>query len=311
MIIKQNPDVIVLRFGSRFRYVQKLKKDFPQLKICIEYNASIFDEWLGCIPGRSLWRREEIRQLGFADSISVVSKYLCRSLLSKSPLLKDKIFVNPNGADTEMFKPLGKIVRTESRLEMGIPDDAVVLGYVGGMESIRRIPEIVSRVAELRRSGLDKIFLVLIGAGQDLEAVLQAIDNYPDLENWVYCSRCWEPHQRIPSLMAAFDMVIFSDFYPYSSPLKIFEYMSYALPIVGPDISAVTDFLDDENMPFLFHRDGSNFDEVVRHVYNNLGLCRAKALRNRDLVKQKYTWAANVSRFVDAINVASSARYKL
>jgi glycosyltransferase involved in cell wall biosynthesis len=138
VIREERPDALVLRIGGMFRFMQRLRRDFPDLKICIEFNATGFDESKEWIPWRNRWRREEAHQFGFADSICVVSGYLQRYLVSLNPTLAERITVNPNGVDMELFKPLGADIRRESRQEMKIPDEAVVLGYVGGMESFRR-----------------------------------------------------------------------------------------------------------------------------------------------------------------------------
>jgi len=301
-IKREGHDAIVLRIGEFFRFMERLRNDFPQMKICIEFNATSFDESLEWIPGRELWRREEARQLCYADSISVVSQYLRNYLITLNPSLGDIAFVNPNGVDTDIFKPLDATTRSAVRMELGIPTDAVVFGYIGGMESFRRLPQVVAQFAALRRSGLDRMFLVLIGTGQDIEEVLHTIDKESsDLTDWVYCSSSWVQHERVPSLMAAFDVGFFPFSNPYVSPLKIFEYLSCALPVIGPDIPGVSDMFDKNCLPFLIRQDGSNFEQVVHYVYDNLKSCRIMAQCGRVLVEREYTWHENASKIVKAI----------
>lgn len=302
VIQTERPDAIILRVGSMFRFTQRLRKDFPNLKIFIEFNASGFDETKTWILGRKIWRREEARQFGFADSVFVVSEYLRKYLLSLNPLLQGRIIVNPNGVDPEKFRPLGERVRLESRKELGVPEGSVVLGYVGGMESFRRLPEVVYQVAELRRCGMDRLFLVIIGTGHDKEKVSEAIsDCYDDLSGWVYCSNRWVEHEHIPYLMAAFDIGIFPYSNLYGSPQKLVEYMSCALPIIGPDVPAVASQFDRKLLPFLVRQDGTNFRQTVRHLYDNIEVFKVKAWKTRKLVNREFTWEANASRVVNAI----------
>jgi glycosyltransferase involved in cell wall biosynthesis len=302
VIRKEHPDAIVLRIGGMFRFIQRLRRDFPDLKICIEFNATGFDESKTWIPWRNRWRREEARQFGFADSVCVVSGYLQRYLVSLNLTLAERITVNPNGVDVELFKPLGEEVRLESRREMGIPDNAVAFGYVGGMESFRRLPEVVRQVAALRRGGMDRLFLVIVGTGTEKEAVSDALSECDkDLGGWVYSSNQWVEHNCVPYLMAAFDAGFIPYTSPYCSPLKITEYMSFGLPVVCPDIPGVTETFDREYLPFLVRQDGGNFEEVVRHVYENIKDCKATALRSRGMIQREFTWDANAAIVVDEI----------
>lgn len=293
---------MVLRIGGMFRFIRRLRRDFPNLKICIEFNATGFDEIKTWIPRVEFWRREEARQFGFADCICVVSNYLRRYLLSLNPALHDRIIVNPNGVDPELFKPLGEDIRAKSRKELNIPDSAVVFGYVGGTESFRRLPEVVRQMADLRRRELDRLFLVLIGTSTDSEAVSEAISECSaDLPRWIVWSNRWVEHERIPYLMAAFDVGIFPYSNPYGAPQKIVEYMSCGLPLIGPDVPAVTEQFPREYLPFLATQNGSNFEQLIRHLYANHKSCRTMALRARELVKREFTWVANAARVVNAI----------
>lgn len=305
-IEKEKPHAVVLRIGNSFRMIQKLRRAFPNLIICIEFNSTGFDEIASWVPARLIWRREEARQFGFADSIFVVSEYLKRYLLSLNPALRGRIFVNPNGVDPEMFKPLGQEARVQSRNELGIPEDAMVLGYVGGMETFRRLPEAVCQVAALRRSGLNRLFLVIIGTGHDSDRVADAIAGCEeDLRGWIYASNRWVAHEDIPYLMAAFDVGFFPYSNPYGSPLKITEYLSCGLPVIGPDTPGVTEQIDRKHLPYLVKQDGSNFAEVVRHVHHNLETCKAAAIGSRMIVQRELTWATNAARVVKAIHSVS------
>jgi len=294
---KQKPDVLVLRIGNKFRYIKLLRRKFPHIKICIEFNSTDFDEIRDRILGRDYWRHEEARQLSYADSICTVSQYLRNYLISLNPSLASKTFVNHNGVDPNIFKPANIIMGSNIRIKMGIPSDAVVFGYIGGMESFRQLPRVVAQFAGMKRTGMDRIFLLLIGTGQDIDEVLHIIEKESvDLTNWVYCSQTWIKHEQVPAYISVFDVAIFPYSNPYGSPQKIFEYLSSAIPVIGPDVPAVTEIFDENILPFLIKQDGSNFEQVFKYVYENYKECKELAHRGRDLVQREYTWQANASR---------------
>jgi glycosyltransferase involved in cell wall biosynthesis len=301
-LTRERIDTAVLRLETRFRYIGRLKRDHPELRLCVEYNDSPFDERLKGTPGERFWRREEVRQLGKADCVSVVTEYLRRYLISLRPSMEGAILVNPNGADPNVFKLPDSATRARVRRQLGIPTDAFVLGYVGGMEEWRRMPEIVSWVAGARGAGLHRLFLVLIGAGHDLGGVLTTIhDSSAELSGRVYCSESWVAYSEVPPLMTAFDVGVLSFQYPHCCQQKAFEYLLSALPVIGPGGSFPHELLSAEYGTFEFGQDFESFLATLRSVHDNLDACRVSALRGRELVAAEFTWTANARHVLDAL----------
>jgi glycosyltransferase involved in cell wall biosynthesis len=240
--------------------------------------------------------------MSLADSISVVSAYLKRYLLALAPPLEGRILVNPNGVDSARFQPPDEATKRRSRQALGIPAEAIVLGYVGGMERFRRLPQVVAEMARLRTGGLDRLFLVLIGNGQDYAEVVRVARRCSSTsEHWIHYADVWEPHDRIPFRLAAFDVGMFPFSNPYGSPLKVLEYMACGLPVIGPEVPAVTEATNREYLPFLVKPDGSNLAELVQHVYHHLDTCRREAIKARTLVEREFTWEQNASRIIASL----------
>ncbi len=301
-IERERPDALILRTGRMFRRIECIRKLFPAMRICIEYNSCLFDESTRWNLLETFWRREETRQMSFADSISVVSAYLQRYLLSLAPHLEGRVFVNPNGVDSIRFRPAEEVTKRRSRQALGIPEEAIVFGYIGGMERFRRLPEVVAAMARLRTSGLDRLFLVLIGNGHDFSEVLHIARHYSSTsDHWIHCADVWEPHDRIPFRLAAFDVGIFPFSNPYVSPLKVLEYMACSLPVIGPEVPGITETINRGSLPFLVRQDGSNLSELVQHVYHHLDDCRLEAMKARTLVEREFTWEQNASRIISSL----------
>lgn len=303
MIESNTPDVLIIRVNRKFKYLKVLKGKYPFLKVCVEANATSFDEGKSTYKFVKFWRMREAIELQYADSISVVSDNLKNYFLSKNPQLESKIFTNPNGVDVRLFQPGSKAARAKMRDRFRIPKEAVVFGYIGGMESFRKLPEVVKRLGDLKRSGLQNLHLMLVGTGQDLVAVLQARDEAKEVwQHSFYCNGEWIPHHEIPGILSGFDVCIFPFSNQYGSPQKIYEYMATGLPVLAADVPAVSEHIPRKYLPYLVKQDGSNFEDLARHMYDNLEHVSEEAKAGRAFVEKNFTWEENVQRILDSLN---------
>ncbi len=298
------PDAFVVRLGSNGNMVGRLKRAFPGLRIIVEYNGSPFDEdWRGTFDSAFL-RSAELRQLLQADGVGVVSDYLVDKLTAERPGLARTVFLNPNGVDPDLFQPPTETQRSRARARMGVPERALVVGWAGGMERWRRVPEIVSAIAEARRRGMNDVFLVLIGAGDALPEVMREVRlNADTLDGWFYASERWLEHDEVSQLMAAFDLGLLSYAHRHGSAQKLFEYLALGIPVLTPDMSIPPDLLSEDSGVFAFET-AEQLIELVHRCREDLEGCRLRAGQGRSIVTSKYTWAANAERVVAAIERA-------
>jgi glycosyltransferase involved in cell wall biosynthesis len=306
LIKSENPDLIILRHSNNFKYLDKIHKDYPQIKLAVEFNASIFNESFSSLPFIEYWRKEEMNSLVNAHCISSVSDYLKNYMINYQPNLKNKIIVNPNGVDIKKINSFRLSARNKMRADLKIPTNAIVFGYLGGMERFRRLPEVVERFASLRRGGLNNIFLALVGDGEDLNSVLTSVHkNESFLDGHIYCNEKWIPHQDVPSWLNLFDVGIFPFSNNYGSPQKIFEYAACGLPILGPDVPALTIGTGRELCSALVIQDGSNFKQSVAKIYNNIIIEKEVAIGNKQIVEKHYTWDKNLRRILNQLKLIS------
>jgi len=302
LIVREDADAAILRLGRKFRYIERLKRDHPRVRLCIEYNSCPFDEGPALEWGERYWRGCEVDALSRADTVSVVTDWLRKYLVPLSPKLGESVFVNPNGVDPDVFRARDAAARRLARLRLGVPPSAFVLGYAGGMEEWRRMPDLVRYVGAARRAGLDDLYLVLLGTGRDLPRVNAAIASCgAELQGHVLCSGEWLPTQRVSELMSAFDVGIMSYQAAHTCAQKAFEYLSCALPVVGPRGSIPRQILGPDRGVYEFERGADGFVATVEYVYSNRAQARESAARGSLVVRNDFTWAANAARIIAAI----------
>jgi glycosyltransferase involved in cell wall biosynthesis len=100
--------------------------------------------------------------------------------------------------------------------------------------------------------------------------------------------------------IAAFDIAVLPGLTPYSSPLKLFEYLQLSRTIVAPDTENIREILTDGEDSLLFDpaQDGALESALLR-------LCGDPALRvrlgssaHRTIAEKSLTWDRNAERVV-------------
>jgi glycosyltransferase involved in cell wall biosynthesis len=296
--IKQHDcDVLVIRTGTRLPALGAIKKACPNTVICLEMNSAYFDEEFSGLPFRRLAQQLEVRRFRPADGIFVVSSYV-RDYLQARGIARDRIVVNQNGVNTTITDFTGV---ADVRAQYGIPANAFVIGYIGGMEEFRRLPEVVTYIAQLRRAGHRDIYFLVVGDGSDMVAVRAAIEAERSVLEDAVILTGWVPHADITGYLAAFDLAIFPFTNAYCSPLKLFEYLGAGIPTIGPDTSAVREVFEDNVHLRLVKQDGSDFVTAILDMKNNAALRVALGKEGQRLVLDEFTWERNAERVVQYI----------
>ena len=287
-------DALIVRTGGRLPTIRKIKKARPNTVICLEINSAYFDESFSDLLLRPIFQKWEVMRFSRADSIVVVSSYLKSYLIDKG-IPSEMILVNQNGVKAEAIDLTGV---HDVKNEYGIPENAFVIGYVGGMETFRRLPEVIRYIAKLRRTGNDDLYFIIVGDGADMPAVKAVIEAERDILDGVVKLAGWQDQSELPKFLKTFDLAIFPFTNDYCSPLKLFEYLGAAIPTIGPATSTVREVFEDGVHLRLVKQDGSDFISTVLEMKADPQLRTRLSNNGRRLVLSEYTWQKNAERVV-------------
>jgi glycosyltransferase involved in cell wall biosynthesis len=260
-------------------------------------NSAYFDEHLPKLPLKSVFQYWEVHRFKRADAVTVVSSYL-RGYLEERGIPAEKILVNQNGVNPEIANITAA---GDVREQYDIPRDVFVIGYIGGMEPFRRLPEVVRYIADLRRAGNRDVYLLLVGDGAEMPAVRTALEAERDvLQNSVILTG-WVPHSEVPRYLATCSLAIFPFTNDYCSPLKLFEYLGAGIPTIGPDTPAVREVFQDGVHLKLVKQDGSDFVTSILEMRADPQLRARLSSQGQRLVLEEYTWERNAERVIQHI----------
>lgn len=194
-----------------------------------------------------------------ADGVVVIT-HAMKQLISSQ--YHHKIYVIPDGADTQLFKPGLNTKEITARYQL--PSDAAIVGYQGGIEPhdglqflVQAAPFIIEKFPNIR--------FVIAGKGSYLKKIKKMILDMKLTRYWVFTG--WIESTAIPYLIAASDVTIVpvpND--PCTSPLitfRLLESMAAGALIVANDLPGMREIADDSMVLFTTVEDPKIFASSV------------------------------------------------
>ncbi|HSK76766.1 MAG TPA: glycosyltransferase family 4 protein [Thermoanaerobaculia bacterium] len=198
------------------------------------------------------------------------------------------------------------------RREIGVPQDAVVAGFVGWFRAWHGLEGLLEAAASpaWREAG---IHLVLAGDGPAMPALREMRAASPDLARRVVL--CGPVHrERIESALASFDIAVQPAVTPYACPMKILEYMAAGCAIAAPGSDNVRELLTHGETALLCPGGANPATEDLSAAI--LTLARDPQIRRRlgeaarrRIFERGYLWEENARR-VEELVIGSRERQR-
>lgn len=258
------------------------------IPLVVEVNELAGDERVRPKPWlASLARAADRFTFSHARLIVVVSPHLKRRIVALG-IAPGKVLVLPNAVSEEMLNRAvdGSEVRARYHCE-----EAIVIGFVGWFVPWHRLDGLVEQFARVAARE-PRLRLLLVGDGPLRDALAgQAIDLGIG-ELVIFTGSV--PHAEIPAYLAALDIAVVPYSNEYRSPIKLFECMALARPVVAPRTEPIAEVIQHGENGFLFHPE--NPDELgdqLATLSSDPALRARLGARARIDVEQRHTWTHN------------------
>jgi len=236
------PDVVYARVHPPdWALVAALKRGFG-VPFVAEVNDALAAEWR--LGGLGRWKLAlattlSRRLLALADAVITVTEELRGVLLQEYDLRPDRVHVVPNGTNVDLFRPLDP---ADCRRRLGLPPDRPVVCFAGGLRTWHGVAQAVAMLPALRDRAPDALLLI-VGDGPEREALAAQAAALGVSGQARFTGRV--ARARVPEHLGAADVCV-APWLPGRntltglSPLKIFDYMACARPIVTTDVGGMT-----------------------------------------------------------------------
>lgn len=233
----------------------------------------------------------------YATLIVAVSNELKNFLVDQRNVLERKIFVLPNGAETDHFYP--EMLPLDAKQKLELPQKPSIV-FVGGFHPWHACDDLIESFLRLQ-SRNPEVILYLIGDGP----LLNELKSYVQLNgiaNIVFVGAI--EHQKIPLWLAAGDVLVspFKSFSPGKggSPLKLFEYMAAGRAIVASNTGQVPEILENEKDGLIVQPgDIEGFFIALNRLFENANMRDCLGRRAREKVVERYSWDAHVQKLIE------------
>lgn len=173
--------------GVIFRYRKILREFGPDVQVNYLIHADIFGRIFGKIFGvkkivpyiRNIHRNRKCLMfldritLPLADFVLTNSETAKRYYIEKMGAKVDKIICIPNGVDLSRFENLNVNI-AEKKKEIGIPENAFVIGTVARLEKQKDIPTLI-RAFEMVQKKHSETHLLIVGHGSQKNEMVELI----------------------------------------------------------------------------------------------------------------------------------------
>ncbi|MBN1557536.1 MAG: glycosyltransferase family 4 protein [Lentisphaerae bacterium] len=299
--IRARRPALVYHRASAFSFIGVLLSVAHRIPLVVEVNtleAWEHRQWGGARFARLLALTERIN-LAYAVRIAVVSRVL-KDTLVRDGVPAERILVNPNGVNPEVFRPGCAAAGLRERYGLGAGPYVGFIGSFAPYHGVLTLGRAVRRVCD----AVPQARFLLMGDGPlrpELERILRA-----DGTAGAVTLTGKVPHEDVPGLLDA--CVVLASPHQnmgdgsafFGSPTKVFEYMAMGKGIAASRIGQLEDILEDGRDALLVPPEDPDAladalirllrDEALRHRLGRSA--RARALDG-------FTWVHNARRALD------------
>ena len=299
LIQHANPDFIYQRY-ARFSWAGVAASARTGRPLFLEYNGS--EVWVGKhwdrVGSLKLLERYERLNLEAAARIFVVSEVEQRNLEARG-VPREKIVLNPNAVDVELFRPGSAAMRRE----LGIEEKDLLAGFVGTFGPWHGVIELAEAIKSIPESV--PVRFLFVGSGSLHGEVERLLAREHASGRVIFTGAVG--HERVPALLDACDILIAphvpladgSDF--FGSPTKIFEYMAMGKVIVASRLGQIGEVLTDHETALLVEPgDIDALGVAIADLVGSSDLRKRLGANARAAAVREHTWKHNAQRVLDA-----------
>ncbi len=244
------------------------------------------------IPTKNFLFKKAVKR---AKLIFVINNALKKSLIEYG-VSANKIYVFPSGVDFNDFQI--KETKKEAIEKLNLPQDKPLVVYTGQLYGWKGADTLA--LAAKNMSGANFVFV----GGVEPEITIFK-NKYSHTSNIIIKGSA--PRKEMPVYTRASDVLVLPNSgkskisISYTSPLKLFEYMASAKPIVASDLPSIREIVDEGDVVFFKPDDADSLALSLKKVLHDPVLANSMAQRTFQKSKN-YSWLERASQILYIIS---------
>ncbi len=231
------------------------------------------------------------------------TEYGCRNVIYLPPFIDTDLF---------QFQPSHRL---ETRKELGLADDNIVIGYAGAITPNTGVHVLLEALARIKdrypRARLMVMGTRRIESDYDLEDIVRRLG----LEDRVRFIPPTE-HSKVPRFLSGCDMLcspmLDIPLTRASIPMKVMEYLAMGIPTVSSTVGEITQIMGDKvNGVPARGGDAEDVAHALIEIIEDLQGAREVAARGREYIISNYSSSVIGARMIKALNdIIDGRRWK-
>ena len=249
----------------------------------------------------------EVRTMLAADAIVTLAETMKSDMVARG-VPAERIFIVPNGVDPEAFTPRPPDPALRERYGLG---ERFVIGYVSNLDHPREGQEtLIEATALLAGAGRD-VACLIVGEGRRRAEVESVAAASGAADRIVFTGAV--AHDEVPAMYALLDAFVVPRRDERAArlvtPLKPFEAMAMARPLIVADLPALTEVAPDGERSLAYRaEDAMALAAAVVRLMDHPELATSLGENGRAWVTRERTWASNGPRWTQVYESALAAR---
>ena len=225
-----------------------------------------------------------------------------KSELGKNYDIKSEICtVIHNGVNTNLCKPMDK---STCRKELGLEEGCFYLGFVGSFRAWQGLDTLIEAMRVVSDRGIRSIGCVLVGDGESMSSLKDMVNRNGLQQKFIFTGLI--RHEDVGAFINAFDICLA----PFKSernkkiglsPLKLYEYLACARPVIASRIRGVSEIIERGNCGYLFEpNDARDLASKIIKSYHERDRLPSFGNNGRILVEKSFSWE-KIARMVENV----------
>lgn len=225
------------------------------------------------------------------DRIISVSEPLSDYLASAVKINKNKITTIINGVDTDKFTPFNEREKRQRRRELGLLEEAIIIGTVCRLDSIKNLDMLIGCVSEILQKDSNCQFLI-VGDGPEEKKLRNYSLKIKQSDKIIFMGRSAEVNRVLP----VFDIYVNTSLSEGTS-MTILEAMSCGLPIIASAVGGNINIVNESNGMLFNLNDKDKFVDAIAEIIANSELRRQKGENSRKTVETQFSVDKMVEKY--------------